>query len=126
MTRINDPHTLAEFTAVFERYEAALVANDVPTLDALFWQSPEVVRYGVNEHLYGFDEIAAFRAARPSAGLKRTITRRSLTTIGYASATAHVEFQREGQPRTGRQTQAWVKFEDGNWRVVSAHVSLAG
>jgi ketosteroid isomerase-like protein len=123
---INQPHTLAEFTAAFERYEAALVANDVPTLDALFWQSPQVVRYGVNEHLYGFEEIAAFRAARPSAGLARTIVRKSLTTLGDTTATAHVEFQRPGQPRTGRQTQAWVKFNDGHWRVVSAHVSLAG
>lgn len=37
---INDPGTLAEVTAAFERYETALVTNDVAVLDELFWDSP--------------------------------------------------------------------------------------
>ena len=37
---INDPETLAEVTAAFERYEVALVTNDVAVLDELFWDSP--------------------------------------------------------------------------------------
>ncbi|MDA0239454.1 MAG: DUF3225 domain-containing protein, partial [Proteobacteria bacterium] len=61
MYDINDPETLAEVTAVFARYEAALVANDVDTLDELFWKSPHTLRYGATENLYGSDEIAAFR-----------------------------------------------------------------
>ena len=37
---INDPAVLAEVTAVFERYEDALVHNKVEVLDELFWNSP--------------------------------------------------------------------------------------
>ncbi len=64
---INDPATHAEVTAQFEAYEKALVTNDVAALDAFFWASPHAIRYGATENLYGAEEIAAFRAARPSA-----------------------------------------------------------
>ena len=40
MLEINLPDVVAEVTAAFERYEAALVANDVKVLDELFWNSP--------------------------------------------------------------------------------------
>lgn len=46
MMIVNDPAVLAEVTAAFERYEAALMANDVAALDALFWNSPHTLRYG--------------------------------------------------------------------------------
>ena len=65
---IDDPATLAEVTAAFERYEAALMANDIAVLDELFWDSPQVLRFGVGEALYGTDEIQAFRKARPGGG----------------------------------------------------------
>ena len=120
---INRPDVLAEVTAAFARYEAALVANDVATLDELFWDSPHTLRYGASENLYGFDAIKAFRAARPAAGLARAILHTQITTYGDAFATTHVEFQRVGSERIGRQTQAWMKTPQG-WRVVSAHVSL--
>ena len=38
-------------------------------------------------------------------------------------AVANAVFRREGVEQIGRQSQMWVKFEDG-WKVVSAHVSL--
>ncbi len=123
MTDINQPDVLAEVTAAFERYEAALVGNDVATLDALFWDSPHTIRYGVGENLYGFAAIHAFRAARPAVGLARQILRTQITTYGQSTATTHIEFQREGSTRVGRQTQTWIKTPEG-WRVVSAHVSL--
>ena len=41
---INIPEVVAEVTAAFERYEAALVANDVSVLDELFWDSPLTLR----------------------------------------------------------------------------------
>ena len=66
-TTINDPAVLAEVEALFARYEAALVGNDVATLDALFWTSERTIRYGGAENLYGFDEIAAYRSARAPA-----------------------------------------------------------
>ena len=70
---INDPQTLAEVEAEFARYETALVTNDVAALDNFFWRDARVIRYGGGENLYGFDEIAAFRAGRSPAGLERTL-----------------------------------------------------
>ena len=122
---INRPDVLAEVTAAFARYEAALVANDVVTLDELFWHSPHTLRYGAGENLYGIDAIRAFRNARPATGLARAILRTQITTYGDGFATTHVEFQRSGSVRIGRQTQTWVRLPQG-WRVVSAHVSSMG
>jgi hypothetical protein len=122
---INQPEVVAEVTAVFARYEHALVNNRVEVLDELFWASGFTVRFGVAENLYGIDAVRAFRAARPSAGLARTLQNTLITTYGRDFATAMTEFRREGSSRTGRQSQTWVRFADG-WRVVAAHVSLLG
>ena len=59
---INIPAVLAEVEQAFAEYEAALVSNNVETLDRLFWQAPQTVRYGGGENLYGYADIAAFRA----------------------------------------------------------------
>lgn len=120
---INLPDVHAEVTAAFARYEDALVNNNVEVLDELFWTSPHTVRYGVGENLYGADEILAFRRARPSVGLARTLQRTVITTYGRDCATAMTEFRREGGTRLGRQSQTWVRMAEG-WRVVAAHVSL--
>ncbi|MEO1495388.1 MAG: oxalurate catabolism protein HpxZ [Pseudomonadota bacterium] len=119
---VNLPDVLAEVTAAFERYEKALVSNDVETLDALFWTSPHVIRYGAGENLYGHEEILAFRQARPSKGLDRTLTRTVITTFGTTFATANTEFLRDGVDRVGRQSHSWARLPEG-WRIVAAHVS---
>jgi Protein of unknown function (DUF3225) len=120
---INHPQTLAEVTAAFARYEKALISNDVAVLDELFWNSPHTLRYGASENLYGFTEIQAFRAGRPSQGLQRDVLRTVITTYGRDYATANIEFQRVGGSKTGRQSQTWVRMPEG-WRVAAAHVSL--
>ncbi|SIS58935.1 Protein of unknown function [Roseivivax lentus] len=122
MTEINLPDVLAEVTEAFRRYEAALTGNDVETLDALFWSSDQVIRYGATENLYGHDEILAFRKARPSKGLDRTLTRTVITTFGRDYATANTEFTRAGIDRIGRQSHTWARLPEG-WRIVAAHVS---
>ena len=122
---INRPDVHAELSAVFARYEDALVHNKVDVLDELFWTSEFTVRYGVGENLVGIEAIRAFRAARPAAGLARTLQRTVITTYGTDFGTAMTEFQREGGTKTGRQSQTWVRFAEG-WRVVAAHVSLLG
>jgi hypothetical protein len=122
---INLPYVVAEVTAAFARYEDALVNNKVDVLDELFWDSPHTLRYGATENLYGADEIKAFRSSRPSVGLERAILRTVITTYGTDFATANVEFQRTGSPKTGRQSQTWMRTAQG-WRVVAAHVSLLG
>lgn len=123
MLAINLPEVVAEVRAMFDRYEAALVGNDVAVLDELFWNSPSVLRYGATENLYGHDAIASFRGARSAANLARTVSRTEITTFGHDFATANIEFRRAGDPRTGRQSQTWVRLPEG-WRVVAAHVSL--
>lgn len=121
--KINDPKVLAEVTAAFERYEKALVTNDVAVLDELFFDDPNTIRYGVNENLYGYAEIKAFRAGRSPAGLARKLERTKITTYGSEFATANTLFVREGGTKLGRQSQTWIRTGAG-WRVVSAHVSL--
>jgi hypothetical protein len=123
MPAINQPEVVAEVRAAFDRYEAALVGNDVAVLDELFWNSPSVLRYGATENLYGYQAIASFRGARSAANLARTVTRTEITTFGNDFATANIEFRRAGDARTGRQSQTWVRLPEG-WRVVAAHVSL--
>jgi len=120
---INLPDVVAEVTSAFERYEQALVSNDVAVLDELFWDSPHTLRYGATENLYGYGAIRNFRAGRPAQGLARTLLNTAITTYGRDFATANVEFQRAGSDRTGRQSQTWMRTPDG-WRVVAAHVSL--
>jgi hypothetical protein len=121
---IDLPEVLAEVTAAFARYEAALVSNDVATLDALFRNDPRTIRYGGGENLYGYAEIEAFRAARSPAGLARSLSRTVITTYGRDFAVASTLFERAATPgKIGRQMQTWVRFADG-WYVVAAHVSL--
>ncbi|MGL4575832.1 MAG: oxalurate catabolism protein HpxZ [Burkholderiaceae bacterium] len=122
---INTPDVVAEVTAVFARYEHALVTNDVAVLDELFWDSPHTLRYGAGENLYGYAAIAQFRASRPASGLARQITRCVITTYGRDFATANIEFVRAGSSKIGRQSQTWVRMPQG-WRVVAAHVSTMG
>lgn len=122
MDTINILEVHREVSEAFQRYETALTTNDVATLDALFWNSPHVVRYGATENLYGQEEILAFRAARPSKGLDRTLRSTVITTFGRDFATACTEFTRSNTTRLGRQTHSWVRFPDG-WKIVAAHVS---
>jgi hypothetical protein len=122
---INLPDVVAEVTAQFQRYEAALVTNDIATLNALFWNNTLTLRYGMNENLYGHAAIAGFRSARSPVGLARTTSNTVITTYGRDCATANTEFRREQVARGGRQSQTWVRMPEG-WRIVSAHVSLIG
>jgi ketosteroid isomerase-like protein len=120
---VNDPATLAEVQAAFAAYEAALMANDLDALDALFWDSDATIRYGANENLYGIAAIRAFRAARSVADLARDLAGTVITTFGTDFATAATLFRRRGSGLTGRQMQTWVRTPQG-WRVVAAHVSF--
>ena len=122
---INLPDVVAAVTAQFQRYEAALVSNDVDTLDALFWNNALTLRFGMNENLYGHAAIAGFRAGRSPAGLARTLSNTVITTYGRDFATANTEFHREAVARGGRQSQTWARLPEG-WRIVAAHVSLMG
>jgi hypothetical protein len=121
---IDLPEVVAEVKAAFQRYETALVTNDVDVLDELFRDDPRTVRYGATENLYGYDEIRSFRDGRSPVALNRTLSRTVITTYGRDFATASTLYQRpSASGRVGRQMQTWVRFPEG-WRVVAAHVSL--
>jgi AtzH-like len=121
---VDRPDVVAEVTAAFERYEAALVENDVAALDAMFRDDPRTIRYGGGENLYGFEAIKSFRAARSPVGLARTRSKTVITAYGRDVAVASTLFHRAASPReVGRQMQTWVRFDEG-WRVVAAHISV--
>ncbi len=122
---IDLPDVLAEVTAQFERYEKALVSNDVAVLDELFRNDPRTLRYGIGENLYGYDAIMAFRAARSPVGLMRRTDKTVITTYGRDAAVASTLFYRDAWAgsKVGRQMQTWIRFPEG-WRIVAAHVSI--
>jgi hypothetical protein len=122
---IDLPDVLAEVSAQFARYEKALVSNDVAVLDELFRNDSRTLRYGINENLYGYEAIMAFRAGRSPVGLMRTTDKTVITTYGRDSAVASTLFYRDvwSGKKVGRQMQTWVRFPEG-WRIVAAHVSI--
>lgn len=119
---INLPEIVEEVTTQFMRYEAAILSNDVPVLNELFWDSPHTLRYGIAEQLYGHAAIAGYRAARDPTDLGRELLRVVITTYGRDFATASCEYRRTSSGRHGRQQQTWLRTTEG-WRVVAAHVS---
>jgi hypothetical protein len=125
---INDPEVIRELRELYPRYEEALVSNDVETLVEMFWAGPQVMRFGATENLYGPEQLAAFRKARPAANLARTVTRLDIVSFGRDFASITLEFERPApadatQLIRGRQSQVWVRLPEG-WRIVQAHVSV--
>lgn len=125
MPEINDRTLVTELTALYMEYEQALCSNDIETMDRLFWDSPEVIRLGATENLYGIKEIRAFRQGRPTVNLEREILKLKVVTFDQDTASVVLEFKRviNDIPRYGRQSQLWRKFPEG-WKIVFAHVSF--
>ena len=117
---INNPQAQAELTKQFERYQQAIIDNDVTVLNELFWNNALTLRYGVGENLYGHVAIASFRGARDPKSVARVVGKSVITSYGRDAATTNIEFVRAG--RKGRQSQAWIRMPEG-WRIVAAHVS---
>ncbi len=121
----NIPEVVAEVSALFERYEQALIDKNVEVLDATFWQSPHTIRLANAEHGYGFERIHAFRVARPPGpGTKEKRLKLDIVTLGRDIATVTLVYKVRGREATGRQMQTWVRFPDVGWKVIAAHVSM--
>lgn len=118
--QINQPQTLAEVTRQFDRYQQAIIDNDIAVLNELFWNNALTLRYGTGENLYGHAEIAAYRGARDAKSVARAVGKTVVTSYGHDAATTNIEFARAG--RKGRQSQSWIRLPEG-WRIVAAHVS---
>ena len=122
---INLPAPQNTLQAVAELYEQALVGNDRETLDALFLNATTTLRYGIADVQYGFESIAAFRAALAVQSPPRQILRCEVNTYGEDFGTVNLEFRYTDRVGGGRQSQTWIRTQDG-WRIVAAHVSLIG
>ena len=122
---INLPDIVSEVRAVFDRYERALQANDIPVMEELFWNHEATTRYGIGENLRGWQSISAFRRSGKLGKFQRTLFNTVITTYGLDFATANSEYQREGEASTGRETKTLMRTAHG-WRIVSAHASLLG
>jgi hypothetical protein len=123
MNEVNLPDAVRELTRAFHEYERALQANDIEALNALFWDSPHTLRYGVKELLYGHAEIARFRRERGPVDQRRALRNTRITTFGRDFGVANTEYIPSGSERVGRQSQTWV-CTDAGWKIVSAHVSF--
>jgi 1-carboxybiuret hydrolase subunit AtzH-like protein len=123
MVEVNLPDVLAELSAAFEAYERALQANEIEGLNQLFWHSPLTLRYGVKELLYSHADIARFRRERGPVDQRRSLRNTRITTFGRDFGVANTEYLPSGSDRVGRQSQTWVRTDQG-WRIVSAHVSF--
>jgi len=115
---------IAEVTASFERYEEALVANDLTVLDELFWQDPRTVRVGIDDRQDGFEAIRAFRRARGRQTPPRNLRHTAVVSFDDRTAVVTTTFEPTDGSPAGRQSQTWVRFAEG-WRIVAAHVSSA-
>jgi len=117
---INRPEVVSQVRAAFERYNTAIVAKDIATLNELFWTSEHTVRFGYTENLFGHDAIVQFRGTKWLANSARRESHVVITTFGDDMATTNAVFEREDGAT--RQSQTWVRFSEG-WRIVAAHVS---
>ena len=121
--KIDDPVVSAEVESASDRYEAALLANDLDILDALFWHDARVLRVSAKDELLGIEKIRKFRAGRALTDVARDYLSRQIVCFGEHSAVVNITFLRKKDSRVGRQHQTWVRFE-GSWRIVSAHISF--
>jgi hypothetical protein len=122
---VNRPDVVAEVRRAYLAYEDALVANRVEDLVEAFWDSPHTLRYGIDEIHHGHGAIAGFRRSQAVATPPRRLRNTVVTTFGDSVATVDTEFLPDGSDAVGRQSQTWLRTDDG-WRVTSAHVSWLG
>ena len=119
---VNIPEIVEEVTAAFMSYEKAITENDVEMINHLFWNDAKTLRYGPNGTLISHEALSAFRRNRVTDGVRRILKNTSIVTFGRDYAVANTEANDENIPGTVRQSQTWLRTDEG-WKIVSAHVS---
>jgi hypothetical protein len=104
---------VADVRAAFERYEAALVAGDVATLNELFWNSTTSLRFGIADRQRGAAEIHNWRRRHGEVPAGRRLHTIDVLTVDRHTAIVTALFDYPGQPTEGRQTQVWVSLHRG-------------
>lgn len=114
-----------DLKAAFDRYEEALKNGDVRAQTETFWSGPGVVRVDGDGPVTGPEELAAFRARRPSPGPRRLRDLHVVRSPGETVVTVSVN-ERLGPDGSvtglSTQTQVWARTAEG-WRVIAACVS---
>lgn len=129
MLEVDRGAVVTEVAAAFEAYERALVDNDVATMNTLFWNAPQTVRYGIAEIQHGGETIRRWRETCAPVPRSRRLHRTVVTAFGDDFATVSTEFTSDATPLIGRQMQTWARLGErqgvfGGWCIVAAHVSL--
>jgi hypothetical protein len=120
---INLPDVLEGFMPAYMEYQKAVDTNDIETMNKLFWNSPQTVRFGPVGSLIGYDMISSYRRERVGhVSSERTLRNTVITTFGRDFAVTNTETMKQGSTVVGRQSQSWLKTEDG-WKIIAAHVS---
>ncbi|MFV0435756.1 MAG: AtzH-like domain-containing protein [Leucobacter sp.] len=114
------PAVPADLLAAFEKYERAILANDLDVLDAAFARGPRTMRGDGAGLLVGHDAISAFRGVRGGVS-PRTIERIEYRPLAENAALL-VSVSRFRGGGTGLQTQLWQRI-DGRWLITAAHVT---
>jgi hypothetical protein len=123
MLDINLPDVLEDFTPAYMEYQKAVDTNDIETMNKLFWNSPQTVRFGPVGSLIGYDMISSYRRERVGhVSSERTLLNTVITTFGRDFAVTNTETMKPGSTVVGRQSQSWLRTEDG-WKIIAAHVS---
>lgn len=110
----------ADLFSAFERYERAILDNDLDVLDEMFAPGPETLRGDAAGLLVGHPAISAFR------GVRGGVPPREIERIEYRPLAPDVALlvsvSRYRGGGTGLQSQVWQRV-DGAWRIAAAHVT---
>ncbi|AXF05506.1 AtzH-like domain-containing protein [Paraburkholderia hospita] len=132
-TNINLPHVVTEVAAAFAAYEKALADNYTYLINALVWEGPQTIRYGLDDVQHGRDQIRKLHANNHPIGARVMATTTTITTFGYDYATVNREFTFDNSSHHGRKTVVWARVgpdsqpEAGlhsGWRIVASHDSV--
>ena len=115
---------LSEVRSAFEQYELALLRHDVEALNAFFLDAADSVRYGIAEQHYGYEAIAEGRRSAVPVHPQRRLLRTLVSSYGDDVASVSAEFTDPATAGVGRQTQTWVRTDQG-WKIAVAHGTVA-
>ena len=121
LDEIGRVEVMNEVETAFANYNRAIEEGDGAALNGFFWQSPETVRFGPREHLFGYDEISTFRTGEWRRGPPRTVEKIVVNVLSRDAAATSAIF-RGIDGKITRQSQVWSRQPEG-WRIVAAHVS---
>ena len=123
MSGINRRAIPQDLIGAVEKYEKALMGNDVQKLSQFFASDPDgipVSRVDNDGWLSGKVEISDFRSRRGSAPT-RFLKVRTYRMLSCDAAVVVSEFDKSSGGVVD-QTQVWERFEE-QWKIVSAHLT---